>query len=205
MNRRQFLAGSATLGILLSGCLNGESPVEGQEPTDTANTSPAPTANNAETSDTPPTDTTEKEPGRRVYDEYESEDVIESVTVGQPGSDNNGPHTIHLWNGADNERQFDLKLTDKEAGEAVYDESLEIRADGWFEVTIHRVSSYRFQFRVPEVDDDGTLAISTEQFDCNSSNYFIGVFKDGDVGSMEMSTAMGCRTVTTTSNTESES
>lgn len=198
MHRRQFFAGTVALVALSGGCLGGENAVTAPDTTDTSTASPTPTDDTSTESSARPTSTTENGGSEiELFDEYESEDVVESLTAGR-NSDEMGPYTIDLWNGGDRERQFDIELSDEEAEEIVYEASPTIRADGWFEATLHRVSSYRLRFRVPEIGAADTHSVPAEQFDCNSTRYFVGVFDDGEVRSMGMSTAMECTAATPT-------
>lgn len=203
MHRRKFLAGIGALISVSAGCLDSQnSPVT--EGAQDASLSSLPASSHSPASEEPEnatddghTETAEKS-WMDVANAYDPDNVIKSVTIGQRGTTDPQPHFIRLWSGAKQEQRFALKLRDTETEELLYDESLTLGENTWFEAILNRASSYRFCFQVAEDGPKDSLLIPAERFDCNETRYYLGVFGDGNSVSGRFSEQAGCTTPAST-------
>lgn len=213
MKRRDLLASltglaAASVGGCLSNTADGSpgagGPGEGDGSTDTTTTPTTsdPTTTDPRTPDPPKTETTtdrtETPDGSDEIDGGthwgpDTEEPFETIRVGDPEGvafpDNNRPHTVRVWNGADSQRSLGLTL--RADGETVVDRTIQFPADGWVRLPLGEPAAYELAIAV-EGEAAGTVSIDRTRFDCNGSWTSVAVNAEGAVDSTTGSTMMAC-------------
>ncbi len=209
MKRRDVLASLGGLGTAgLAGCLAGgsdESPNgAGNDGGNDTTTDPGGTTTDPENDDgttTDPDGSDDSDPpdsGTDTPDEGtgwgpETEEPFERLSIGTHDDldfpDNNRPHTVRVWNDADEARSITLSLHGR--GDVVLERTFEYPADGWVKIRLVKPASYEFAVAVEE-ESAGTVDVDRTRFDCNGSWTSVVVNGEGAVDSTTGSTMVAC-------------
>ena len=150
-----------------------------------------------------PDDTTTDDPGGGgdepddSFDRLDRDaDPVESFAVGDREDvsfpENNGPHHLRVYNGADQARSTTLSL--QRDGETALDRTVEVPSGRRVDVTLNEPAIYRLAIELDGEDDVTGTPVEVERswFDCNSSFTAAVVGPDGAVETRTLSTALGC-------------
>ncbi|WP_435345135.1 hypothetical protein [Haloarchaeobius sp. HRN-SO-5] len=202
MNRRTLLSRLAGLGaVTVAGCVDDANP--GPAGTGTPTTDPPttdPPTTDPPTTGEPSTDDGDGDPtsddGDPTSDRF-SPDVLEHVATVELGSrdqvafpGNNEPVTVHVWNDADEERPFEVRVTATD-GDEEHVERRTLPADAYLTVVLNVPSEYTVG-----VGTDGEVRhefpAGFGDFDCNTGYTALRVLADWSVETSGLSTDLGC-------------
>lgn len=183
MRRRTLLSAAGTLGAaLLAGCTGNGPPASGETTTTTTTTAATTTAASTTTTDS----------GHFEFDPA-SDEPFEELAVGSRENvllpEDNTPHEVPVWNAADRERDIGVLVTDD--GETVLDRTVRFPADEYLAIDLLEPASYEVVLSA-DGETAGTIAVGTGWFDCNDSWTQVGVFPDGRVEDLSVTTEMAC-------------
>jgi hypothetical protein len=109
--------------------------------------------------------------------------------TGLPNPDDNKPHGVVVWNGVDREREVRVRVVGRDVG-TLLDTAWTFPARGYVALTLNWPDTYRIRCTTGARTDEATVPQGT--FDCNDSRTTVGVFGDGTVEQMTVSTTMAC-------------
>lgn len=126
--------------------------------------------------------------------EYTAEQVSVGSRDGVANPENNGPHDLRIWNASAASRSVEVSILDYLAHATAHDATYDLPADTALTVSLLEPSYYVVELGVADLDTEEALSVPRSFFDCNTSKTRIGIFENGAIKSIVITTAVLCQT-----------